>query len=462
MKFKPKALYTIFTLLLITPFFVHAQGHEQKPDKKEIALIIDSLSNALNRWYIYPDKARTMISSIKKNYSNGAYRNAGNKIELSRLFLKDLQVANNDRHLEIVYDPALAKDLEAPDVPDTANNRKAYERNLKDAMDDNFAFRKTEILTGNIGYVRWDGFYGFIPEAMPTLNAAFRFVSHTKALIIDLRRNGGGSPEMVLQIQSYFFNQKTHMNDIIGRNNDTLKRWADPATTDFKLDMPVYILNSHGTFSGAEDFAYGMKYAKRAIVVGDTTGGGAHPTRPYSIGQGLVVFIPNQRSINIVTNTDWEGVGVWPDVAVPSNQSLEKAQTLIYTELLSSATDEHEKMIWQWYLISNENKALLAKQIQEDSIQLPNKDLQNFCGEYYTSDPNNPVQSVFVILKGNQIFRHLNDGAEDIRLVPISDRKFVYDDDSGRGVEFLADGKEGISEMILSTQQGEFRRNKRK
>ena len=45
------------------------------------------------------------------------------------------------------------------------------------------------------------------------------------------------------------------------------------------VDQPVYVLTSHETFSGAEEFTFDLKTQNRATIVGETTGGGAHPVR---------------------------------------------------------------------------------------------------------------------------------------------------------------------------------------
>jgi hypothetical protein len=235
-----------------------------------------------------------------------------------------------------------------------------------------------------------------------------------------------------------------------------VKRWADPAKTSFKILMPVYILTSRSTFSGGEDFTYGMKCARRAVIVGDTTGGGAHPTRPFSIGQGFIVEIPTHRSPNIATQTDWEGSGVWPDIAVASQQALAKAQGLIFAELLANATNEQEKQKWQWNITSMENKARLAKQVSDDSIKISEAMLAEYCGEYSGTG----LITISIVPNGKYLARRLNIGAEDIRLIPIARNKFVYDDDSGRTVEFVTNLKEEVSAMMLTTQEGTFTRSK--
>jgi C-terminal processing protease CtpA/Prc len=150
---------------------------------------------------------------------------------------------------------------------------------------------------------------------------------------------------MVRQIASYLVNERTHLNDIYERkSNETKECWADPKDADsMMLSMPVYILTSRSTFSAAEDFAYAMQVNKRASVVGETTGGGAHPVGPFAVGQGYVMTVPVARSINPITKTDWEGTGVIPDVPVRADEALVKAQELILLSRLSTVSNDQEK-----------------------------------------------------------------------------------------------------------------------
>ena len=323
---------------------------EQKMSPKQIGLLVDSLCSVLTRRYVYPDKAALLARKIKSEFKKGSYNKVKNRFDLGILLTADLQQTFKDGHLSIRFDPQLAAQLETPwPALSYAERQQQYERDLKGAQEGNFAFRRIERLSGNIGYVRWDGFVPLVEEAKATLDAAFKFTGNCRALIIDMRYNGGGSPDMVLQIQNYFFTQKTQMNEIILRANDTIKRFTDPSKTDFKLAMPVYILTSRRSFSGAEDFTFGLQYNKRATVVGDTTGGGAHPTGSHSMGQGFVAFIPNARA---PVEKDWEGKGVIPDLAVPAEQALTRAQILIFTGLLSATTDERVKNMCQWNINS--------------------------------------------------------------------------------------------------------------
>ena len=299
---------------------------------KDVKALIDSLSHALNRYYIFPDKAAIMSNFIQGQWRKGVYKNITDPDQLAEQLNKDLQKAHYDGHMWFSYNPKLSRELRIQRSPqETEEDEK---ERISVQRDNSFYFKRIEILPGNIGYIRFDGFAEHTEEAKPMITAAFQFLSHTNAVIIDLRANRGGYPEMVSLIESYFFSEKTRMNDIIDRiGNQTVKFYADPAQTNgLTLSMPVYILTSKTTFSAAEDFSYGMQSVKRAVIVGDTTGGGAHPTRPFPIGQYFVAGIPFARSYNPYTKTNWEGTGVIPDIPVAAELSLQKAQEIILSE----------------------------------------------------------------------------------------------------------------------------------
>ncbi|HTH47910.1 MAG TPA: S41 family peptidase [Candidatus Limnocylindria bacterium] len=310
--------------------------------------LIARLRTVLVDNYIFPDTAADMVALVEKEYEKGAYANIRDPGQLADRLQNDLQAAHHDGHLRFMYDPGFRPRPAGPG--DGARPGKPNdERALADQRQNNFLFHRVEVLNGNIGYVAFSGFTELVEQARPTFTAAFRFVAHTRALIIDLRNNGGGSPRMVNQVESYFFPEKTHMNDIVDRNSRTNTFWTDPALAEgVLLDMPVYILTSRQTFSGAEDFAYGMQAIKRAIVVGDPTGGGAHPTGTYEVGLGFAANIPNLRSLNPYTDKDWEGTGVIPDLPVPAADALVAARRDILTRQLASATNDREKKQIQW------------------------------------------------------------------------------------------------------------------
>lgn len=238
-------------------------------------MLIDSIGQSLYRNYIFPDTAIKMAGYLENEFQKGAYTEIKDPQELAYRLQQDLQKAHHDGHLHLRYAPAMAKDL--LDTTGIAKRRRVGDSlALINMRQQNFFFTKVEILPGNIGYVKFNGFVGFLGEARPTFTGAFRFVANAKTLIIDLRDNGGGSPAMVSQVESYFFPTKTHLNDIIDRKNGKTVFWTDPAKADnVILRMPVYVLTSKHTFSGAEDFSYGMQSVRRAVNCSILIQGGA-------------------------------------------------------------------------------------------------------------------------------------------------------------------------------------------
>jgi hypothetical protein len=438
-------LAALFFLLLLS---VHAQDRGTKMNPKEIKLLVDSVSASLKRWYIYPEKAELISTAINDKYKTGAYNKLQNRQELAEMIHDDVQKVHHDGHMRVMYFPDFEKKLLTV-LPDSLQ-KKEEEMELYDQREHNFYFVKSEIMPGNIGYLRWDGFVDCTKEAQPTYEAAFKFVSNAKALILDMRFNGGGSPETVNAMLNYFFNKKLPMNHIIDFKRDTVKHYVDPSLTSFKLNMPVYVLTGKHTFSGAEDFTYAMKYAKRAIIVGDTTGGGAHPTGPAALGQGFVLNIPNARSYHEITGTNWEGTGVYPDVYVNGDNALEQAQILIFRDRMANAGSDNDKKELQWQLYATENKVAFRKQLLSDKVIYTQDQLKRLCGEYENKKPGQG--SVTILMKEPHLFIHFNSiKAPDLLLTPIGNTRFYYGDDSGRALDFVLD-KDGNPTGIQNTR----------
>lgn len=331
---------------------VVASGICAAQSKKEKSIsagvLVDSLSRKLDKNYIFPEKSLLMGNYLKQQLKKGAYKKITSPEDLARRLESDIQSVHHDGHLHVSFNPDHAAELLRPMPAERPRGVDSAE--LRHARADNFGFRKAEILNGNIGYVQFDAFAGFVDEAMPVLASAFGFVSNTDAIILDLRTNGGGSPWMVARIASFFVQEKTRLNDIYERERDTtVAFYAEPVLAkNMKLTQPLYILTGRQTFSAAEDFTYAMQVNKRALIVGDTTGGGAHPTRPFPIGQGFVASIPFARSINHITKTDWEGTGVRPDIAVHADNALQEAQLHILNLRLEHAKSDGEKLMIRW------------------------------------------------------------------------------------------------------------------
>jgi C-terminal processing protease CtpA/Prc len=152
------------------------------------------------------------------------------------------------------------------------------------------------------------------------------------ALIFDLRDNGGGYSEMVSLLAAYLFDHPEYMYD--PRISPAQQSWTQSPVPGNRLaDKPVYVLTSASTVSAAEQFTYDLKMLKRVTLVGETTGGSAHAGVFHRIDDHFGMGIPETRAVNPYSKTDWEGVGVGPDVKVNAADALQTAEKLAVSRL---------------------------------------------------------------------------------------------------------------------------------
>jgi Peptidase family S41/N-terminal domain of Peptidase_S41 in eukaryotic IRBP len=294
--------------------------------------IVTKAMELLRANYVFPDEAERAAAAIEARLAAGEYDGL-DEITLTDRVTGHLQDITGDKHLRLRLGGGPGPRREPPKRPDREKMRKMGRL-------DNFGIRRVERLNGNVGYI--DLRRMAVPaNAGPAIAAAMELVAGTYALIIDMRHNGGGAPEGVVFWCSYLFDgEPTHLNDIFRADTgETRQFWTLPYVPGTRYpDPPVYVLTSERTFSGGEDLCYTLQALGRAQVIGETTGGGAHPTRPFPVSPAVHIGIPFARSVNPVTGTNWQGTGVVPDVAVPEAQAYDVAYTRTLEHVL--ATDD--------------------------------------------------------------------------------------------------------------------------
>ena len=302
---------------------------------------IDAISKQLTDHYVYADVAAKMVQAIHDHQQHGDYKSITNGSDFAETLSRDLRAVSNDKHLFVGYNPFRMPEQSGPTAashePDPAE--KARFRTMLEHQ--NCTFSKVEILNHNVGYIKFDAFPP--PEFCgPTVVAAMGFVANADALIFDLRENHGGDPSMVEFMVSFLFGEPTHINDLAARDtNETHQYWTLPWVPGQRfLDKPVYVLTSHGTFSGGEEFTFDLKTQKRATIIGEATGGGAHPVKGLPAGDHFTIGVPFARPINPVTKGDWEGTGIEPDVKVSAAEALTTAEKMAADKLANPTKRE--------------------------------------------------------------------------------------------------------------------------
>lgn len=301
--------------------------------------IVEEIAKVLSESYVIPDIAARMTETVRRNAAAGTYDHLTSPRALADRLTHDLHAVYHDKHLAVRISQADEQDQAPTDEDDDTWWAQDAWRN--------YGLEKVERLPGNVGYLKLNQFHPS-DGAKRTAAAAMNFVANCDALIFDLRENCGGSPEMIAFLSGYLFDKRVHLNSFYNRREDKYSQtWSeeDVPGQRFGATKPVYVLTSGFTASGAEEFTYNLKNLKRGTIVGETTAGGAHLVFRHRINEDFVIMVPYARAINPITNTNWEGTGVEPDVKVPASRALLVAQKDALKRLIDTASDPPKRQI---------------------------------------------------------------------------------------------------------------------
>jgi hypothetical protein len=318
---KMKVNTRLSILLIVFIFNMSLSIAQDKTFTKEYKEnVIKSLSKLMNDYYVFPGVAKLTQEHLNAQLLDGYFNQFKNNETFATALTKSVQAINKDKHMRIWSNQ--------PNMNSKKSKGGIIEEHIA-RMDrsrqENAGFQTVQILEGNVGYLHLRSF-AEMETGKDITDAYMKLMSRTDAIIIDLSKNGGGSPNMVQYLCSYFFNQKLLLNSLYWREeNVTEEFWTLEEVGGQKMqDVPLFIITSERTFSGAEEFSYNMQTHKRATLVGQTTGGGANPGRSMRIDDNLSVFIPTGKAINPITKTNWEGVGVIPEIETSVEDSYDK------------------------------------------------------------------------------------------------------------------------------------------
>ena len=270
----------------------------------------------LEERYVDPRIGKATAKALR----NKRWKDAQDGMAFASQLTQFLRETARDGHLSVDYSPEPIKPDGGLETFAAGELERFYGPHI------NHGFEKVERLEGNIMLL---DLRVFPPPAMAgdVMAAAMTLVAQGDALIIDLRRNKGGM-ETANLLMSYLLPEGTPLSAVYDRPTNKTKAENTAAWVPgrrFGTDKPLYILTSKRTFSAGEAVAYDLQAAKRAVVVGEVTGGGANPFEYRRIDDYFALSLPEQRSVNPVTGTNWQNVGVKPDVPVAADQALETA-----------------------------------------------------------------------------------------------------------------------------------------
>lgn len=444
-RYTPAMQQGLLLILMLCIIGLDTYG-QQKPDvtaaldTEAQAAIIDSVSATLQEEYVFPAVAEKMNALLRKNLKLGAYEKLTNPDDFAAKITEDLQSISHDKHLNVRYNPPGTQRDEVKLSPEERRRLRLVQQRAR-----NFGFQKVEVLPGNIGYIDFR-YFAEAKDGGPTAIAAVNFLAYTDALIFDLRQNGGGNPSMIQLISSYLFEESVHLNSFYLRKGDSTQQfWTQECVEGPKMTgIPVYVLTSSSTFSGAEEFSYNLKNLKRGTIIGETTGGGAHPVnlREFPV-LNISMAVPFGRAINPITGTNWEGVGVEPDIKVPASKALTVARAEALKELIRRTSDESRKGRLSWSL-----DGLTAEM---NPVHPADSVLRSCAGTF------GPRSIRFE--NGTLYYRRV--GRPEFRLIPMGADRFMVESLDYFRLQFRRDSSGKVNELVGQYDNGESDTNPR-
>jgi hypothetical protein len=392
----------------------------------------EEIARLVTASYVFSEKRATIAAAVRGAAAANRYDTA-NSDEFAERVTDDLRAAGHDRHLWVQYDPDTYRDL-MQRTPHSDTSPHAREEGRRR----NQGFEELRILSGNIRYVRITHFLWSNDTTGRIIDEAARFMSDGDAVVIDLRGNGGGNGSAVDRLISYFFDadDRVLMSYHDGPSGETIvNRVSNDLCGPRMPGKPLYVLIDDGTGSAAEGFAYQVQQFKLGTLVGQKTAGAANNNELFPVPPGFVASVSTGRPVHPVSQTNWEGVGVVPDVSAPTAAALDQAE-LAALQRLAQYAGETERPRYEW--------PLAAIEARLHPVKVSERDLRAYVGKY----------GVRTIRLEKDTLSYQREGRDPTTLIPMAPDLFAFANTADVRVRFRrSEGKVVGFDQITSDGQ---------
>ena len=399
-----KKTYQILTALFIL-FSIHTCAQDLTGAEK--SRILNEVIQKLEKIYPFKEISEKTIAGLKTQMSEGTYDKYNSPIEFATQVSNDLEKFSDDKHLDLNYNPDLAKAL-LNAIDDSTDFTK---EEAKTEIWNNYGFKELRILAGNIGYLNLSVFFA-TDYAGKTADISMSYFANCNALIIDLRQNGGGWGDMVDYLLGYLVDVKEPLILNVAESTLDSSVYSEviPSYVPGKklTGIPIYILTSAATASAAEAFTSHLKYFnKNVVIVGEKTRGAENPVEQIAVNDKFVLQIPSWKNIYSKNPNKWEGVGIKPDIEVEASKALKTAHLTLLEQLLKASRDKTAIDKYRWAI---DGLSAGYKNVDEKAIK-------EFSGSY---------GSIKIILRDDKLY-YERAGKSALLLIPISDNYFIVE-----------------------------------
>jgi retinol-binding protein 3 len=426
-----------FTRSLVSQNSAAGQGSEpSRIDAGQRRQAVTELARILRARYCTAPTAEKAATFVERKLAEGGYDKLAGAEAFAQALTADLQNVTQDKHIRF---GVVAPPPPAPGASSATGGNEEAERaaRILEARRSNYGLVKAEVLSGNVGYLEVRRFQS--PDlAGDTIAASMQFLVNSDAIIVDLRNCHGGSPFAMPIFAGYFLSRPTHLFDMEFRgDNYTDHFWTTAWLPGKRLaGIPMYILTSAYTFSGAEGFAYRFKVLKRATIVGETTGGGANAGGVLDVAPFFRVWMPMGRPVDRDTATNWEGTGVLPDIKTAAREALAIAHVEALKTFRSKSANDQERARVDW--------AVARAQARYDPPDVTARDLERLAGSYEKSR---------AWVEGGQL-RFQRENESPYLLVPIARGVFVSETNDPIRIEFVLQSDGKVEKVLFADEDG--------
>ena len=392
--------------------------------------VVADVRRILRENYVLPELRPKLDAALAKGLAEGRYNNFSDPTALAQAINADLDAVAHDGHLGMHHDAKQSADLAARAPGAGADDAPPTAEDVRFAEQVNHGITQLKVLPGNIRYMEYNGFLWGGKPTEAAIDNAMRFLKGGDAVIIDLRKNGGGSPDAVRYLISHFLEADRPIVTFYmrGEAGDTWKSLgALPAGR--LTGKPLYVLTGGRSASAAEEFAGHVAGFKVGELVGETTAGAGYRNEFFPVAGGYVISVSVGRAVLAATGKDWEKVGIAPTIKASQDRALEVAQTHALRKLAAKATGREKEVL-------EGSAQVLEAQVSPVSTALA---LPQYVGVYGVRHITNDG--------GSLVFQR--EGGPKGRLVAVGPNEFAFVEDPMQRVKFKVAGASATELELL-------------
>lgn len=389
--------------------------------------IVTGIRKAIAGNYVVAGKRAALDAALLKGLKAGRY-DAADPGEFTRRLNEDLYAVAQDKHLSLFFDPRMSAEIagrgsQNDEIEDTPFFKAMMRQR-------NYGITEMKLLPGNVRYIRYDGFGWTGAESRAAIDAAMAFLREGDAAILDLRGNGGGSPEAVRRIASYFVPAGTPLVTFHLRSEAPTSSTSE-AVPGGQLRLPLYVLTSNRAASAAEEFVSHVARLGFGTLVGETTAGAAYRNEHFAMPGGFVMSVSIGYP-ELPGGGNWEGKGVAPKIAVPADRALDRAQQDAAQKLAEKAQGPQRTEL-EW------TAALHAARV---TPAVPARALAAYAGRY----------GARTVAVENGALTWQRDGGVKSVMVPLGGDLFAFEFDPATRVRFTGEG--AVTGVVIERADG--------